>query len=86
MKIDKSLRQTMDEHGEFIYIHNDNPILNTLAYNVEFQDGSIKRHGANIIAENISSQCNPDRFYTNVMEAILDHKRDGPAIPKSENY
>jgi len=30
---------------------NDNPLLNTLIYDVEFPDGNIKKYAANIIAE-----------------------------------
>ena len=86
MNIGKTIRQAIDDNGKVIGSHNDNPLLNTLAYDVEFQDRADKRYGYNIIAEKILSQCNPDGFYTNVMEAILDHKHDGSAISKSESY
>ena len=74
MKTGKVLHQVIDENRKLIVIHNENPLLNNLAYNVEFQDSTVKRYRANIIAENILSQCNPDGFYMNVMESITDHK------------
>ena len=86
LKIGKVLRQAIDENGKLIGIHNNNTLLSTLAYSVEFQDGAVNIYGTNIIAENISSQCDSDELYTNYMEDILDHKRDGSEIPKSEKY
>ena len=47
--------------------HNKNPLLNTLVYDVEFPDGAVKKDSANIIAENVLAQCDPDGFYTNVI-------------------
>ena len=76
LKTGKVLHQVIDENRKLIVIHNENPLLNNLAYNVEFQDSTVKRYRSNIIAENILFQCNPDGFYMNVMEAIMDHKCD----------
>ena len=61
-------------------------MLNTLVYDVEFPYGAVKKYAANFIAENALAQCDPDGFYTNVMEEILDHKRDGIVLLMSENY
>ena len=51
--------------------HNKNPLLNTLVYDVEFPDGALKKYAANVIAETILAQCDPDGVYTNIMEVIL---------------
>ena len=53
---------------------------------MEFPDGDVKKYAANFIAVNVLSQCDPDGLYTYVMEVILDHKRDGRAVPISEKY
>ena len=70
----------MDENEQAIGVHSDNPLMITLVYNVEFSDGDVNKYAANLIAENLLSQVNPDGFHTNVLEAILDHKRDETAM------
>ena len=65
----------------------DNPTNNTMIYEVEFPDGQIKEYSANIIAENMLSQVDPEGYSLTLMEAIVDYKRDeAVAIPKSEMY
>ena len=61
-------------------------MLNTLVYDVEFPYDAAKKYTVNVIVVNLLSQCDPDGFYTNVMEVILDYKRDGRAVPISEKY
>ena len=41
--------------GKVTGIFNENPILNSIIYDVEFPDGTIREYAANIIAENIYS-------------------------------
>ena len=65
--IGKVLIQSIDDNGKFVGNHNENTLLNNHAYDVELQDGAVKKYGSNIIAEKIISQCNPDGFYRNVL-------------------
>ena len=44
---------------------------------MEFPDGQVKEYAANIIAENILTQVETDGMSTTLMEAIVDHRRDG---------
>ena len=76
----KVLSKSVDENGQVIGAHNDNPLLNTLVYDVKFPDGDVKKYAANLIAENVLSQVDPNGYYTNTMEVILDNKRDGTAV------
>ena len=39
---------------------HDNPILDTRAYNVQFDDGEISELAVNVIAENLYAQCDPE--------------------------
>ncbi len=55
-------------------------------YDVEFPDRAVKKYSANIITENVLSRVYPDGFYTNVISHVLDHKRDGSAVPMSDKY
>ena len=80
------LRQSVDDNGQAIGAHSNNPLLSTLVYDVEFPDGDVNKYAANIIADNIPSQFDPDGFHTNVLEAILDHKKYVTAVPMPEKY
>ena len=82
----KVLRKSVDENGQVIGAHNDNPLLNTLVYDVEFPDGDVKKYAANLISENVLSQVDPNGYYKNTMEAILDHKRDGTAVTMADKF
>ena len=52
LKIGKVILQEIDETGKLIGSRNENPLLKTFLYDVEFQDGAVKKYGYNIIAEN----------------------------------
>ena len=82
----KVLRKSVDENGQVIGVHNENPLLNTLVYDVEFSDGDVKKYAAKLIAENVLSQVDPNCYYTNTMEAILDHKRDGTSVRMADKF
>ena len=43
--------RSIDFNGEFVDIYNPNPLLNLILYDAEFEDGVIKQHSANIIAQ-----------------------------------
>ena len=49
----KITRQAVDSDGKVIGKWDSNPILNTWVYECEFNDGTIKKYAANIIASNI---------------------------------
>ena len=67
MQAAKVIRWSVDADGQVIGSFNENPLLNTLVYDVEFPDGAIKKYAANIIAENVLTQCDPDGHYTNIL-------------------
>ena len=56
----KVIRRTLDENGKVMGKHSDNPILNTLMYDVEFPDGTIRPYAVNVIADNIYAQFNSE--------------------------
>jgi hypothetical protein len=49
-------------------------------------DGSIKRYTANVIAENLYSQCDSEGRSFRVLDAIIDHRQDNSAIPISDGF
>ena len=48
----KFIRRSVDEHGKLIGTYDDNPLLNSHIYEVEFPDREIKEFAANILADN----------------------------------
>ena len=54
-------RRARDAKGELFGTRNSNPILDTRSYEVEFPDGDFSEFTANVIAENMFSQCDDAR-------------------------
>ncbi len=52
---------------------NTNPILDTHMYNMEFPDGHMKSYSANVIAENIFSQVDPEGNCYILLSEITNH-------------
>ena len=81
------VRRSLDSNGRHIGKYDDNPILNTAVYDLEFPDGTIKEYGANIIAENILNSIDQDGYHSQMLEGILDHEKDiKVAVPKSRKF
>ena len=55
-------------------LHNDNPILNTLLYDVLFEDESVESYEANVIAENIWWSVVNNGHYEDYLQRIIDHR------------
>ena len=82
----KVVRRAVDEKGRVIGTHNDDPILNTLVYECEFPDGTTKEYAANVIAQNILYESDADGYLSSTVKSIIDHKRSGDAVAKSDKY
>ena len=78
--------RSMGPDGKTTGEYDDNPILNSVLYDVEFPDGQVKEYSANLIDENLLNRAYYE-FTSNLMEAMVDHKRDAKMeIPfKSKN-
>ena len=86
LQMAKVLRRSLDEDGNLVGNFNQNPLLNSMVYDVEFPDGAIRKYAANVIAENVMSHVDPDGHYSHVLECILEHRKDGSAVPKADRY
>eukprot|EP00957_Ditylum_brightwellii_P036758 2783766-Ditylum_brightwellii.AAC.1 len=51
-------------------------MLNSTLYEVEFPEREVKEYAANVIAENMLTQVDYERFTTTMMEGIIDHDGD----------
>ena len=68
IKGDKVIECTKDLNGETVGKYNDNPLLNSVLYDVEFPDGEIKEYSANVISKNMYAQVDADSHVKNMME------------------
>ena len=82
MAMGKVARRSLDADGRTTGTYHNNPFLNTITYDVEFPDGQVKEYGTNIIAENMLTEVDSDRYSLSLMDSIIDHQRDlSQAIP-----
>ena len=65
---------------------DSNPILNTLVYECELNDGTMKEYAANIIASNIYEEGDADGFLSSLLHQIVDHKSLGEKIKLEDKY
>ena len=86
MQTARVIGRSLDKDGHPVGIYNANPILNTRIYDVEFPDGSIKQYSANLIAENLYSQVDEEGYRYQLMDEIVDVRRDGDAIEKADGF
>ena len=82
----KVLGRTKDLDGKGIGSYNENPILNTIIYDVEFPDGAVKQYSANMIAENMYAQVDSEGFRYDLLDEIIDFGTDGHALRKGNEY
>jgi hypothetical protein len=86
MQTGKVKRRTVGDTGGTMGTYDDNPILNSIIYDVEFPDGQVKEYAANILAENMLSQVDLDGHSKLVLKEIVDHQKSDDAVPMSDKY
>ena len=72
-----------DRDGNPVGRANDNPILDTRSYIVDFDDGD-QTELTNKIAESLYSQCDPDGNHYVLLEEIVDYRRLPTAVKLSD--
>ena len=82
----KVIGRSKDSYDQYIKVYNDNPLLDSTVYDVQFPDGTIKPYSANGIADNMYRQVNEDGFPDTTFECIVDHNRDKNAVPDDKKY
>ncbi len=73
-----------NKDGNPIGLAKANPILDTRAYTFTFDDGDETVLNANLIAEAMCAQCDPDRNQYVLLYLIIDHRRLDTAIRPSD--
>ena len=79
-------RRVKDDDGRPVGKRASNPILDSREYEVEFPDGSTDTYAANLIYENLFSQVDEEGHQYQVMDEILDHKKEEGAIDKEDGF
>jgi hypothetical protein len=68
----KVIVASLDRDGKVIGSPNENSFLNTVLYDVEFEDGICQQYGANIIAENMLQNVDNEGHHSDTLHYILD--------------
>ena len=82
-RVTKRLR---DKNGLPIGTANDNPILDTRLYEVEFLDGYKASLAANTIAENLFSQVDEEGNRYTLFDVIEDHRTTGEELQQKDAF
>ena len=74
------MSRKQDTDGNVVIRANSNPILDTCTYNVEFEDGDVTKFTANVMTENMYSQCDAEGNQYILLDKILYYCKDGHAL------
>ena len=80
MQVSKFFRRILDEDGKLVGTYSDNPILNTLMYDVDFPDGATKPYAANMIDDNIHNSMDLDGHQYRPFGEILNYCKTANAV------
>ncbi|GAX24495.1 hypothetical protein FisN_18Lu065 [Fistulifera solaris] len=80
------VKRATDDDGKPLGTPDDNPLLNTSQYVVEYIDGVCEVLTANTIAQNILSQVDDNGYGSRELDEILDHRATDEAVPKEKGW
>ena len=80
----KVIRRKRDAKGNPIGRANNNPILDTRQYEVQFADGEVTELTANVIAEAMFAQCDEDGNEYVLFDSFVDFQKDGTALSMAD--
>ena len=87
VKAAKVIHRSLGLEVTVVGSYDENPFLNSIIYDVECNDGTVKEYSANVIAENMLTQVDYDGFSMTMMNGIIDHRKyEATAISKSYMY
>ena len=69
-------RRAISPEGKTTGTYHEEQDLNTMEYEVEFDDGMIREYAANVIAENMINQVESEQFTVQMFDSIVDHKKE----------
>ncbi len=66
--------------GKPVHHAHANPFFDMKEYEVEFTDGTIEQYAANMIADEMYAQVDNEGNMFQLLDEIMDHKKDNTAI------
>ena len=82
----KVKRRAIDVDGKPVGKANNNPLMDSREYEVEYLDGYTETLSANIIAENLLAQVDEEGHRQMMIDEIIDHRSDDTAVKKEHGY
>ena len=82
----KVVKRLRDNHGRPIGSRSDNALSDTREYEVRLPDGSSRELTYNQIAINLFSQCDSEGRRFQLLESILDHRKDENALTEKDAW
>ena len=79
----KSRKRAHD--GNLIGTKDDNPVLDTRVYEIEFDDGNYVEYSANVLLENLYQQIDDDGYSHQMLSSIVDHDCDHTVAIHKDN-
>jgi hypothetical protein len=79
-------KRARTEAGSLVGNTHTNPLFDTREYECVFDDGNVERYTANIIAENLYSQCDSEGRSFLVLQEIVDHAKDNSALSITDGF
>jgi len=79
-------KRAQDASANPIGVANNNPLLDTREYGVEFPDGSVDVLSANVIAESIYASVDEKGHQFVLLKEILDHRSNKDAVSKDDGW
>ena len=86
MQLAKVIGRTRNDDGTTEGMYDNDPLLNTLIYDVQFPDGTVKNYAANVIAENMYSQVDADGHAHALLDSIQGHRKDANAVHLKDKH
>ena len=78
-------KRKRDALGQPIGTKNENPILDSRIYELQFPDGRIEEYSVNVIAENLFNMADDDGWDTGLLEEIIDFRKDDNIAVKADD-
>jgi hypothetical protein len=69
-------RRAVAPSGHTAGICDSNPLINTMVYEVEFDDADVAEYSANSVAENMLRQIDSEGFAITMLTSIVDFRKD----------
>ena len=80
------LRRKRNESGELVGTANENPLMDTRIYEVDFGEGNYQEYTTNLIMENLYSQVDDYGQQFSILKGIVDAKSDDTAVKKEDGW